>query len=312
MRMIRIALATAIVITLTANSSAQAPSPAQDFIHLLSNNLRGWVVKHPGRDHASVSDETMVVANDAGMVHTENRTFHDFELRFDTRALDNSTDAVLALFGWDWQKDTPISALGVPLLHAALAQPNKVDFASLTLNVTAVEKALKPNEEWQSYEVVRGDYALTVRLNTHVIAEQYVSPAQDGWIGVQTSRGRIALRNIRVASLPNRTAGQLAPDFPGAYRPGNGVKLPQLVTEVRPAYTSDAMRAKIQGSAAVECVVQTDGSVGEARIVRSLDPRFGLDAEALKAAKRWRFRPGTKDDNPVPVVIVIQLSFSLK
>ena len=42
----------------------------------------------------------------------------------------------------------------------------------------------------------------------------------------------------------------------GVYRPGNGVTLPRVLREVRPQYTSDAMRAKVQGTVLLECVVQ--------------------------------------------------------
>ena len=34
----------------------------------------------------------------------------------------------------------------------------------------------------------------------------------------------------------------------GAYRPGSGITLPSVLREVKPAYTADAMRAKVQGS----------------------------------------------------------------
>jgi len=66
--------------------------------------------------------------------------------------------------------------------------------------------------------------------------------------------------------------------------------MPTLIEQVRPGYTADAMRARVQGSVWVECVVNVDGTVSEARILRSLDRRFGLDEEALKAAKRWLVR----------------------
>ena len=62
----------------------------------------------------------------------------------------------------------------------------------------------------------------------------------------------------------------------------------------------------------IECVVQTDGTVGDLRVMRSLDRRFGLDEEAIAAAKRWRFRPGTLNGKPVPVVVTIELSFSVR
>ena len=44
----------------------------------------------------------------------------------------------------------------------------------------------------------------------------------------------------------------------GAYRPGSGVSMPQLVREVKPTYTVSAMRAKVQGIVVVECVVLPD------------------------------------------------------
>ena len=95
-------------------------------------------------------------------------------------------------------------------------------------------------------------------------------------------------------------------------RPGNGVILPQLLRQVSPHYASEAMRQKIEGKALVECIVEIDGSVQRARIVKSLDGVFGLDEEALNAARQWRFKPGTKDGVAVPVVITIELTFALR
>src|ERR1700704_2859582 len=54
----------------------------------------------------------------------------------------------------------------------------------------------------------------------------------------------------------------------GVYRPGNGVTLPRVLHEERPQYTSDAMRAKVQGTVLLECVVRPDGSVGDVQVVR--------------------------------------------
>jgi protein TonB len=98
----------------------------------------------------------------------------------------------------------------------------------------------------------------------------------------------------------------------GVYRPGNGVTLPRVLREVRPQYTSDAMRAKVQGTVLLECIVRPDGSVGDIQVARSLDSTFGLDQEAIKAAKGWRFAPGTRLGEPVSVQITIELTFTLR
>jgi TonB family protein len=98
----------------------------------------------------------------------------------------------------------------------------------------------------------------------------------------------------------------------GVYRPGNGVTLPRVLHEERPQYTSDAMRAKVQGTVLLECVVKPDGSVGDVQVIRSLDPTFGLDQQAVVAARKWRFAPGTRLGEPVPVLITIELTFTLR
>jgi len=98
----------------------------------------------------------------------------------------------------------------------------------------------------------------------------------------------------------------------GVYHVGNGVESPTILTQVRPQYTADAMRAKVQGVALVECIVRPDGSVTDAHIVKSLDPVFGLDQEAVKAASKWRFVPGKRFGQPVSVQITIELTFTLR
>jgi protein TonB len=98
----------------------------------------------------------------------------------------------------------------------------------------------------------------------------------------------------------------------GAFRPGNGVIPPKLLFEKKPTYTADAMRAKIQGVVTLEAIVGPDGSVGNVRVIRSLDPTFGLDQEAIRTVKQWRFAPGTRFGQPVPVIVEIEMTFTLR
>jgi protein TonB len=92
---------------------------------------------------------------------------------------------------------------------------------------------------------------------------------------------------------------------------GGGIVPPTLVRSVSPNYTSDAMVAKLQGAVELEAVVLANGTVGEVRVTRSFDRTHGLDGEAIKAAKQWLFRPGTRDGRPVDVVITLILDFRL-
>jgi protein TonB len=88
--------------------------------------------------------------------------------------------------------------------------------------------------------------------------------------------------------------------------------LPRLIHDEKPLYTADAMRAKIQGTVVLECVVNPDGTVGDVTVVRSLDATFGLDQEAVKAARKWRFVPGRRLGQPVPVLVTLELTFTLR
>ena len=98
----------------------------------------------------------------------------------------------------------------------------------------------------------------------------------------------------------------------GVYQPGNGVTNPIAVLTPKPNFTSDAMRAKVQGVAVVDCIVEIDGRPSSCKIARSLDPTFGLDQQAVLAASQWRFRPGTRLGAPVRVEITIEMSFTLR
>ena len=99
-----------------------------------------------------------------------------------------------------------------------------------------------------------------------------------------------------------------------AYDVGNGVTSPQLMREVKPAYTIEAMRAKVQGMVELDVVVLPDGTIDPRRIrvARSLDATFGLDGQAIAAVKQWRFRPGTYKNQPVAVRVRVELTFTLR
>ncbi len=95
-------------------------------------------------------------------------------------------------------------------------------------------------------------------------------------------------------------------------RKGAGCVMPVVLRQIDPNYTLEAMRAKIQGSVLLECIVDNDGSIASCEVVRSLDNRYGLDLEAIKTARQWRFRPGMRNGAPVPFVVEIEMLFELR
>lgn len=94
------------------------------------------------------------------------------------------------------------------------------------------------------------------------------------------------------------------PQFPG----GQGVMMKYLAANIK--YPASAVKAKKQGRVIIAFVIQKDGSVTNARIVKSVDPE--LDAEALRIVKAMpNWTPGTQDGKPVNVRYTIPVVFSL-
>lgn len=89
-----------------------------------------------------------------------------------------------------------------------------------------------------------------------------------------------------------------------------GLLLPRVTREVKPRYTPEAMKAKLQGSTTVQIVVDAKGAVARGRVLESDHPEFG--DLALEAARAWRFEPATLDGKAVSVAVMLALDFKLK
>jgi protein TonB len=97
----------------------------------------------------------------------------------------------------------------------------------------------------------------------------------------------------------------------GVYRAGGAVTAPRVISEVKPNYTPDALRGRVQGTVVLELIVSRDGCPTQIRVIRSLDPG-GLDQEAVAATAQWRFEPGRLAGTPVDVLVNVMLDFTIR
>lgn len=95
----------------------------------------------------------------------------------------------------------------------------------------------------------------------------------------------------------------------GPYRAGNGVSVPVVIQKSEPAFTEEARLANVDGSVRISLVVDTEGNPADLKVTRPIG--FGLDEVALRTAASWKFKPGMKDGNPVPVQTSIEVNFLL-
>jgi TonB family protein len=98
----------------------------------------------------------------------------------------------------------------------------------------------------------------------------------------------------------------------GVFRPGSGIIDPTVIRQVDPVYTPDAAERRIEGEVWVELTVMPDGTPSDVHVIRSLDSKYGLDQQAIKAAQQWRFKAGTRNGKPVPVIVSIAIDFSIR
>lgn len=95
------------------------------------------------------------------------------------------------------------------------------------------------------------------------------------------------------------------PEFPG------GIKelMDYLGTNVK--YPENAMKKNVQGRVVVQFVVEKDGSLSEASVIRSIDP--DLDAEALRVVQTMpKWKPGMQKGQAVRVKYTLPVSFKLQ
>jgi TonB family protein len=85
---------------------------------------------------------------------------------------------------------------------------------------------------------------------------------------------------------------------------------PQPLNKPRPNYTEEARKNKIQGNVRVRALVGADGSVKQVRVASGLSD--GLNEEAILAVKQMRFKPATKNGQPVPYWVTLEVEFNLR
>jgi TonB family protein len=108
-----------------------------------------------------------------------------------------------------------------------------------------------------------------------------------------------------IASLPSNSGkGNEVP----AMLP-NGIRAPRAINAPDPEYSEEARKMWANGQVILSTVVGPDGLPHDIKVIVSLGS--GLDEEAMKAVKTWKFEPATKDGKPVPIQVMIEVNFHL-
>jgi protein TonB len=115
------------------------------------------------------------------------------------------------------------------------------------------------------------------------------------------------LRALILLSWMSAPAARTAPART-IYRIGHdGVSAPVVLHKNDPKYTSAARQAALEGTVRLSLIVGENGHAQDVGIIHGVG--YGLDEQAVRAIRTWRFRPAMKDGAAVPVYAVIEVHF---
>jgi TonB family protein len=88
-----------------------------------------------------------------------------------------------------------------------------------------------------------------------------------------------------------------------------GVPVPKRTKTVTPEYPAAAQSQGIRGIVILQLVIDPEGKVTQASVVRSVP---GLDEAALAAARQWTYESVKVDGKPVSVRLTVPITFAMK
>ena len=107
-------------------------------------------------------------------------------------------------------------------------------------------------------------------------------------------------------------SGVESPAANGSEKPdhvGGSVRPPSIIHSVDPKYTEEARQAKISGNVQVYLWVDKNGNPSHVKVVRGIG--HGLDEKAVESVRQYKFKPATKDGEPVTVDLYIDVNFQI-
>jgi protein TonB len=110
-----------------------------------------------------------------------------------------------------------------------------------------------------------------------------------------------------LASAPGFLTGAVEETGLNAFHVSDLDKPPELVSAVQPGYPAEMRKAGTDGSVTLLFVLDEEGRVNDPRVDASSHPAF--EQPALEALKKWRFRPGTKEGQPVKTYMRLPMRF---
>src|SRR6185369_9745657 len=92
-------------------------------------------------------------------------------------------------------------------------------------------------------------------------------------------------------------------------RVGGQIREPRKIKDAVAAYPPMAVAARVSGTVVLDAIIGEDGLVRDVTVRTSLPL---LNRAAIDAVRQWQFTPTTLNGVPVPVILTVRVTFTLK
>ncbi len=113
--------------------------------------------------------------------------------------------------------------------------------------------------------------------------------------------------SIGIGGPPSANTVPVEPDVPMTI--SGDVKPPVVIRRVSPPYPRAALAARMNGSVIVECIIDKNGHVRDAHVLRSSSTLF--EQAALDAVLQWQFSPGSLHGRAVDTIFDLTVTFKV-
>jgi len=115
--------------------------------------------------------------------------------------------------------------------------------------------------------------------------------------------------NTEIAAATEKLVGLLRDGREKGLHPALPDRHPTILHKSIAVYTDEARRKKVKGTVVISISMNSDGTIGDAMVVRGLEA--GLDENALAAARKIFFLPAIKGGAFVSLRTTLEFTFNL-
>jgi TonB family protein len=230
-----------------------------------------------------------------------------------------SIAVVLALAGWFTLATLPLVG-SAQVKMEALANSKEAHGILASIDVSALPEPLR-SAVWEKVQTFQGQPFSNYLMRQIEKAFRQV----DSHIGLSGQRDKDGTATaltlflsppffpappFDVPRLEPHLSSQTAYQFPDTGKPrillGEGAAAEKVVHKVDPVYPPQAEVAHIRGTALLDVLIGSDGSVAAVHLSHG---HPALAQSAIDAVKQWTYKPTTVGGNPVEVVTQVRVPF---